>query len=138
MSVDGLGVFSLSSRKATCCGSQPACSPGTNGLVELHVSHNPTLEAIDYPPLLDEFSRTLAAPYGEEQRKNQTEVGKIVESVDLAGFASCFSARLLFHAVDVADVQHTRAKHCSIREVESSFLVRRLRKMEQHRPCPES
>ena len=38
-------------------------------------------------------------------------MGKIVESVDLAGFASCFSARLSFHAFgDVADVQHTWAK----------------------------
>lgn len=27
--------------------------------------HGPWVQAIDYPPLLDEFSRTLAAPYGE-------------------------------------------------------------------------
>ena len=26
-----------------------------------------TTEAIDFPPLLDEFSRTLAAPYGEDR-----------------------------------------------------------------------
>ena len=40
--------------------------PWANGSLELHVSQNSTLEAIDFPPLLDEFSRTLAAPYGEE------------------------------------------------------------------------